>query len=277
MATEQSNAALEFTCTREIDKVPPASAEAEKLFQQARAAERASGIKDFNSVAKLYAQAGKLGHWKALQNLQVMYYEGLVEHPNAPAQVIELNEQLIKLGAPIGYYNLATYLEQGYGVKQDKDAALVYYRKSADFGSPNGQNHVGRLLSFKLKKPEIGNKMLECAVNQGFGQAAKNLEAYFLVIKEDHVEALKWLQKAAGLGHEMAASLLKDTFKIGPEAISYYKNIVDPERAIRYEMIEKEIKRNPSSRFPDIDKIVPLPPAALPQWDGRFEYKNQKS
>ncbi|EOH0492700.1 DUF6396 domain-containing protein, partial [Providencia rettgeri] len=28
------------------------------------------------------------------------------------------------------------------------------------------------------------------------------------------------------------------------------------------------MRNNPEARFPDIDKIVPLPPAELPEWDG---------
>lgn len=50
---------------------------------------------------------------------------------------------------------------------------------------------------------------------------------------------------------------------------------VDPERVHRYKMIEEELNSNPRAKFPDIDKIVPLPPAELPEWDGTFEYKKQ--
>ncbi|EKT59355.1 DUF6396 domain-containing protein, partial [Providencia burhodogranariea] len=40
--------------------------------------------------------------------------------------------------------------------------------------------------------------------------------------------------------------------------------------------VEQALKRNPRATFPDIDKIVPLPPAELPEWDGTFEYQTQQ-
>ncbi|MEX5993836.1 DUF6396 domain-containing protein [Providencia vermicola] len=36
-----------------------------------------------------------------------------------------------------------------------------------------------------------------------------------------------------------------------------------------------ELDKNPYAKFPDINKIVPLPPAELPEWDGTFEYQKE--
>ena len=276
MTNNTDNNALAFTCVRETDKVPPISPEAEKLFQQARSMEKASGAKDFNAIAKLYDKAGELGHWKALQNLQVLYYQGLADHPKPAQHVIDINEKLIKLAVPIGYYNMATYLEQGYGVKQDKAAAMVYYRKSADMGSPNGQTYVGKLLTWDAKQFDIGVPMLECAMNQGSGAAAWEIAGYYQMFKNDYANALKYAQKAASLGSELAIGAVAESFAEGSNAIRDYKTGIDKERATRYKTIEKEIQRNPSARFPDIDKIVPLPPAPLPAWNGEFEYRKNR-
>nr|WP_274921688.1 DUF6396 domain-containing protein [Providencia sp. G1(2023)] len=38
-------------------------------------------------------------------------------------------------------------------------------------------------------------------------------------------------------------------------------------------LLTKQLNSPISTKFPDIDKIVPLPPAELPEWDGTFEYK----
>ena len=52
---------------------------------------------------------------------------------------------------------------------------------------------------------------------------------------------------------------------------------VDQERSVRYGAITKFISRydgrNP--KVPDIDKIVPLPPTPLPEWDGTFQWEKE--
>ncbi|MFT3720842.1 DUF6396 domain-containing protein [Pseudorhodoferax sp.] len=270
---------LSFTCVADSDPHLPVTPEADVIFQKARAMEKAAGPKDFDTIARTYEQAVALGHWKAMQNAQVLYYQGLTTHP-APAQrVIDLNEMLIKLGAAIGYYNMATYLEEGYGVRQDRQAALSYYRKSADLGSPLGQARVGDLLAFKLKRPDIGVPMLQCAVQQGSASAAHTLAFhYHLSQPSNTVRALDYLQRSAALGGEGAAFSLYNTFDDGlSKDDGGWDTPVDKERARRYRLIWKDLQRNPAARFPDIDKIVPLPPAPLPPWDGTFEYQKQKS
>lgn len=49
----------------------------------------------------------------------------------------------------------------------------------------------------------------------------------------------------------------------------------DTERKILYEMIGKYLSRNDylQPKVPDLDKIVPLPPAKLPPWDGKIEFQ----
>ncbi|MFM0438793.1 DUF6396 domain-containing protein, partial [Paraburkholderia strydomiana] len=53
----------------------------------------------------------------------------------------------------------------------------------------------------------------------------------------------------------------------------------DPERTHRYEQIGNFLDdnegRNP--KVPDIDKIVPLPPAKLPPWDGTFQWEKERA
>ncbi|MBK4717064.1 DUF6396 domain-containing protein [Tenebrionibacter intestinalis] len=76
-------------------------------------------------------------------------------------------------------------------------------------------------------------------------------------------------------GYAIAALQLKDSFNgpVSENRSDYLALEKDPERVRRYELIQKELRYHPEARFPDIDKIVPLPPAELPAWDGTFEYK----
>ena len=48
----------------------------------------------------------------------------------------------------------------------------------------------------------------------------------------------------------------------------------DPERARRYKVISKFLSDYDylDPKVPEIDEIVPLPPAKLPPWDGKFKW-----
>lgn len=119
-------------------------------------------------------------------------------------------------------------------------------------------------------------KILNCASQQGNNEATWRLAAYSINVEKNFESALKYYQLATIMGHEMSASMLVDAFKPTTTPKDYYYLAVkpDPERSARYQAIVKEIDAsNETATFPDIDKIVPLPPAELPEWDGTFEYK----
>lgn len=44
---------------------------------------------------------------------------------------------------------------------------------------------------------------------------------------------------------------------------------IDKARAERYGVLGRALGFNPNRRFPNLDKILPLPPADLPPWDGQ--------
>ncbi|WP_206950602.1 DUF6396 domain-containing protein [Trinickia acidisoli] len=53
----------------------------------------------------------------------------------------------------------------------------------------------------------------------------------------------------------------------------------DQARSDRYLKIRRFIEQNDgrSPKVPDIDKIVPLPPASLPAWDGTFQWDKEQT
>ncbi len=96
------------------------------------------------------------------------------------------------------------------------------------------------------------------------------------VVDENYSQALFYFQEAVKQGYSLAAFQLSEAFKIENTSSSDYLGVKrDLERVRRYDLINDEIDNNPRAKFPDIDKIVPLPPAPLPEWDGTFEYKKQ--
>ena len=180
---------------------------------------------------------------------------------------------------PSGYYDMGYYLTQGYGVKTDEDKARRYFRKAADLGNPDSQNYVGDMLTKPELSPEIGKQMLKCAVEQGHAEAAKNLGLQYEIVDKNFIEAVKAYQKGVEAGNLQSASFLGNGFKAPPPGGLYYLALPsDPERARRYRAILEFVRdndgRNP--KVPDIDRIVPLPPATLPPWDGTFQWQKEQ-
>ncbi|WP_265694484.1 SEL1-like repeat protein [Providencia rustigianii] len=280
---------LTFTCVYEKDTLPPVDPEADIWFKQARELEKVNkSLRDYVQISVLYRKAAERNHPKAMLNLSNLISYGKVPPiaGKGPAQEVwDIIQKMAKLNISYGYYQMGHYLDTGYGVVADRTKALAYFRQAADLGSPEAQNIIGDILTSKrlsdsdnpAYRPEIGKKMFECASKQGNGEAAYNLAFYLHVVEKNSDEALFYYQLSTKNGYRPAASKLSEDFASNPESVNRYRLSVKPdlERSTRYEAIKLEIRNNPEARFPDIDKIVPLPPAELPEWDGTFEYKKQ--
>jgi hypothetical protein len=76
------------------------------------------------------------------------------------------------------------------------------------------------------------------------------------------------LHEGVKLGCEKCANKLAiefgDPFDIATMLVPY----VDKARGKRYRVLSNELGFNPDARFPNIDKVLPLPPADLPPWNG---------
>lgn len=271
---------LAFTCASEADRLPPLDPGANDLFLYGRFLEKNDGPKDFNAVARYYRIAAAHGHYKANHNLQLLVSEGLASSPNPEGESVDLAEQLIKAGVPGGYYDMGHYLELGYGVKQDTGKALSYFRKAADLGSPEAQTYVGDLLAPRDKAPVIARQMRKCAAEQGYGRAANTLG---IDLQNDELfsEAVSAFQRGVEAGDTQSAFVLREGFE-GPRStdrISYLGLPHDPERVKRYNAILQFLRNNEgrNPKVPDIDKIVPLPPAKLPAWDGSFRWAKEQA
>lgn len=270
---------LAFACTHEAEHLPPLDTEADGLFRYGRYLQKQDGEKDFNAVARYYRIAAAHGHYKANRNLQLLVSQGLADSPDASKEAIALAAQLIGQGVPGGYYDIGHYLEAGYALKQDSEMALRYFRKAADLGSPEAQAYVGDLLAPMDKAPAIAKQMRQCATDQGYGEAASTL-GIDLQVDKLYPEAVEALQKGVKAGNRLSALAMGNGFKGSPPRGDLYYLALpnDPERARRYRAILEFIRvndgRNP--KVPDIDKIVPLPPAKLPPWDGTFQWQKEQ-
>ncbi|MGF6764454.1 hypothetical protein P3T24_004788 [Paraburkholderia sp. GAS33] len=271
-------AKLVFTCVHEADHLPPLDPRADTLFKYALFLEKKPGPKDFNAAARYYRIAAAYGHYKANHNLQLLVSTGQASSPHAATETIDLAEQLIAAGIPGGYYDMGHYLELGYGVKQDERKARIYFRKAADLGSPEAQAYVGKLLEPKDRAPEVARQMRYCAVDQGNRDAANEL-GIDLMTDQLYPEALNVFQKGAAAGDATSASFLQYGFDAKPSDKLYFiGENQDPERSRRYGLIWKFLSDHDglNPKVPDIDQIVPLPPAKLPEWDGTFQWQKEQ-
>lgn len=275
---------LAFACAKEADVIPPRDPEADQLYKYARWLHKNNRLKDdpaeYPKIERLIRIATAYGHDKANLELRDMIAAQKAVSDDSVKEMRVLVNDLIQRGIPGGYYDMGHYIESGaLGFKQDPELALKYYRKSADLGSPDGQFLVGGKLTDAVKNgkevAEIGFQMYECAAQQGHAGAASDLGTHFMLEKKFQ-QALVAFQQAAKAGNDVAASFLEDGFN-GPEPVyvaAYLAQQKDEERVRRYKVIADFLSAFSylSPKVPEIDEIVPLPPAKLPPWDGKLKW-----
>ena len=270
----------QFSCTHELSHLPALNADADKLFVYARYLQKHSDPVDFDDIMRYYRIAAAYGHYNANHNAQLLITHGLVVVPAGPKEAVDLAMQLVHDGIPGGYYDLAHYLETGYGVQQDVGAAMRYFRKAADLGNPEAQAYVAEKLAPVDMAPEIARQMWRCAAEQGLGDAANNL-GISTKLGEHYDKAVEAFQLGVKAGDAQSAYRLEVAFRepYNPSDADQFGLHPDAERSRRYAAIRKFISRNDGRhpRVADIDKIVPLPPAPLPAWDGTFQWEKEQA
>jgi TPR repeat protein len=273
-------AKLAFTCAHE--QIPEASAEPDVLFQYARWLQKNNQLKQDKSVdveiERLYRIAAENGHGKANINLQNGAMRG--QFTLRGEEHLRMSQDLIDAGVATGYYFVGIFLKQGSaGLRQDAQMALRYYRKAADEGSAQAQYYVGDKLAPSDIAPDIARQMRRCAAEQGHGEAAVMLSLY-LRDEQKYSEAIEVLQMGVAGGSDSAAGRLEAAFRAPPASnmMHYIGQLEDLERAERYEKIWKVLSgysyANP--KVPEINEILPLPPAKLPAWDGKLQWLEER-
>ncbi|MBQ5946311.1 tetratricopeptide repeat protein [Massilia sp. ST3] len=279
-----------FECQTEAGQVPPIDAQADDWFLEARALEDGTTYVDdvdYKKVVRLTRQAAERHHWKAMLNLASLYVEGR-DPPNGENEAVALVSQAIDLGVPAAYDRMGTYYLNGTGVNASADRAYVFFQKAAQMGNPQAMAFLGEKMDAgadNLKPGYWGNipiaiKMFECALAQGYGPAAQELEYMYEVprapdgtqIGKRTPETLNRVMRAVheGVkgGCEYCANNLASEFDRPSDLANMFVPFIDKARGQRYDMLGDALSFNPDRRFPNLDKILPLPPAPLPPWDG---------
>ncbi|KPB52434.1 Sel1 repeat-containing protein [Pseudomonas coronafaciens pv. oryzae] len=266
---------LSFVCTQEADHLPAIGDDAQALYRYALSLDLSEGAKDYQPIGRYYRLAYAAGNYRAATNLHGLIAQGVVESASRSKEVIDIVKDLIARGIPGGYYDMGHYLEIGYGVKRDTSSANAYFRKAADQGNPDAQYYVARLLSKIPDTADVMQSMYKCAMEQGNGPAGVHYASYSKVVGR-YADAVTGFHTAIRNGDYDAARNLERAFKGPPpsEELYYMALQRDEERVERLEKVRKFLTDNQylGPKVPDIDQIVPLPPAKLPDWDGTFEW-----
>jgi len=277
MDTSEIKAKLNaFACKHET--IPEPSAESDVLFKYARWLQKNNQLKPDAKVdaeiERLYRIAAVHDHYKANINLQNGGMRGRFRLDNE--EYLYLSQRLIDAGVATGYYLIGVFLKQGAaGLAEDHEMALGYFRRAADKGSAQAQAYVGDQLAPIRTALEAARKMRRCAAEQGHGKAARAL-GVDLKFEGLYREALEAFQLGAAAGDSSSTSFLEKGFRGPPptEELYYLGQEEDLERAERYKTIRRIVGRysyaNPS--VPEINDILPLPPAKLPPWDGKLQW-----
>ena len=283
---EQLQANLEFTCKHE--EKPELSQETQQLYNYALyhdlhnmwTGKRGDAV--WNGLARYYRIAAMNGDYKANIRLQYLLKSGRISSDMPQTEVHNLNEELAKQLPATAYYNLYGYLDVGYGVRTEKDGKYAYLRKAADLGSREAQYVVGDILTdikdegTLQQRLKIYEQLLSCSSEQGFGEASEMLGLGYEGDKE-YSKALEAFHQGVKNGSSLSASTLEEAFsgKQKEGDMDFLNLSEDPERARRYEIIWKYLayKDYLQPKVPDLDDIVPLPPAPLPEWDGKIAFQ----
>ncbi|RMM29678.1 MULTISPECIES: SEL1-like repeat protein [Pseudomonas syringae group] len=270
---------LSFTCVKEADSLPKMSENSQQLYRYALFLRLREGAKDFVKIARYYRLAYAAGSYKAATNLHALISEGLIESTDPENEVIDIVESLIAREIPGGYYDMGHYLETGYGVKQDTSRANAYFRRAADLGNADAQYYVSNLLENIEDAKQVVLDMRRCAMDQGHAEAAYSY-GIFQKARDIYPEAVQGFQAGVRNGSSNSAGFLSGGFKTteAKNRLYYFALEADSERSVRYKKIEKFLSRyeHLGPKVPDIDQIVPLPPAKLPEWDGTFEWLKKR-
>jgi TPR repeat protein len=226
--------------------------------------------------------AANQGDWGARALMAYFYRNGLgpldtnhVLDPDAD-KLVEILRSAVAGGQAWGYYDLGVAHEHGYGgAAQDEQIAWAYYRKAAELGSSEAQMTLASAY-LKAERRDADAAMVMCAYSQGHGPAAYKL-GIRAKLRKKFAEALEYYQGGTRSGSKESAAALMFMFDTGDwssrdkqEQIMLRElNILpDPERKSRYEQISDALDLNPDLKLTRLDRVLPLPPAELPAWNG---------
>ncbi|MBN6712213.1 sel1 repeat family protein [Haemophilus haemoglobinophilus] len=276
---------LEIQCVHE--KRPAISPETKQLYDYALYQDLHnmwSGKKGdavWKQAAVYYRIAAYNGDYKANIRLQYLLETKRFAPEKPQTELYNLNKELEKQLPATAMYKLYYHLGGDFGVRTEKGGVFAFLRKAADMGSRDAQFELGEIIinltddrTFEFRR-NLWKQLLNCSATQGGADAAKWLGRQYEFEKK-YPQALDSFHLGVKNGNRQSAFRLSNAFDIDAVKNRDYLGVKpDPERSLRYKMIKKFLSHHEylHATVPDLDEIVPLPPAKLPRWDGKIAFQ----
>lgn len=269
----------EFHCALEKDHTPVITPEADKYYQEARRLEKTRGWEDWPAIVNNYEKAIELNHWKAMNNLAILYGKGgygkadydngNVEKRNPTgvkpdrAKQLALYAKMVELDIPLGYYNWSLAIRKGYIPNTQKGDATAYMFRAAELGSPQAQIYLGNYFAFGLptyeQRDDIADKYFRCAGRQDNPETLEEVASFYEIAKKNMPLATYFYQKAASLGNYKSMMVLVELFKPKDNRGFDFDYLEDNRLASLYQNLFNQLGQNSDLRFPNLIKDHPLP------------------
>jgi hypothetical protein len=228
------------------------------------------------------SEAAAKGDWGARLLLLHFYKRGLgsleknlVLNP-APEEAMKIINSGIENGHAWAFHELGIAYESGYSdLEPDEEIAKKLYLRAAELGSPEAQMILAEYYLAAMRFDAVEH-MQQCAFAQKHGDAARQL-AVHRKARDDYSGFLRYSQEGVKFGNEESASALMLIFSkevLGRKTreqqtlLKELGILPDAERKERYKEIGDALDLNPDLRLDRLDKVLPLPPAPLPEWNG---------
>lgn len=288
--------------TAELPVCNDASEDALKLPEDPRAelyyqaAMKIFGQNDTDHYPQMYILANKaaeMGHWRAKLMIVRLYLKHSdseytdYQPEKAKAFMIEMLQQNI----PAAYYAMGQFKSNGTEVfRSIPIPASVFLFEAAKLNYPDALSDVHDIF-MSMGRTKDANIMLDCAV----GKKQDNAEVLFKKSNEletnatkeaEVMDSFKYLYQAikAGSYNALASIANKESYYKQQYGKDYFskeflermtmlqkaKNSVYLNRDIYRKSLGKpdEMRGNATLVFSNLEKVAPLPPETLPQWNG---------
>ena len=278
-------------CVSEASMYSCSDPMAVQWFEKAKKMQKGLIPGDDDQITELYTKSLKRGHKLAYAELAAHYLKPNIITYDARQQARVLLKKGMEAGIGKCYAIMGNMLNSGRLGSSDRLLGYAYHRKAAELGFTPSITLIGLVLEHH-GADEAGIKLLECAAQYGDPVAADRLAFLYSYnhLIYDMNRSLQYDQLGTRLGNYDAAVSLSVHFSKENNETS----TPDKERAKRYRLLSDFLEPYAQDRhfnatfmhreafvsldqheatphILNLDAIVPLPPAELPEWDGTID------
>lgn len=282
-------------CGDESQYIPalPTDPRAELYYQAAR---KILGQDDTSHYQQMYIlgdKAAQMGHWQAKLLMASLYLRNSHSEYTEfnPAKAKDYVTELLEQNVPEAFYAMGQYKLNGMpDFIKDPIPASVYLFEAAKLNSPRALSDMYDIF-MSVGRAKDARAFLDCAVKQKQGTASSLYKMANVLEEQANTEAE--LEKSFELLYSAAKAGSYDAIASFPNKEVYYKQQYskeffnkefldrmqkfqdamnalythnDPYRKAQGK--NEKVKGNIFLTFPNLDKVLPFPPAKLPEWKG---------